>query len=72
MPRVGLEPTISVLEGAKTVHALDSAATVTGVSTILLSSNEDKARKVVGVTSNLDYSTIHLEAHYVSVYRTQR
>jgi hypothetical protein len=30
MPRVGLEPTIPVFERAKTVHALDSAATVIG------------------------------------------
>jgi hypothetical protein len=30
MPKVGLEPTIPVFEGAKTVHALDCAATVIG------------------------------------------
>jgi hypothetical protein len=30
MSRVGFEPTIPVLEWAKTVHALDSAATVIG------------------------------------------
>jgi hypothetical protein len=30
MPRVGLEPTIAAFEGAKTVHALDRAATVIG------------------------------------------
>jgi hypothetical protein len=30
MPWVGLEPTISVFERAKTVHALDRAATVIG------------------------------------------
>jgi hypothetical protein len=30
MPRVGFEPTIPVLEQAKTVHALDRAATVIG------------------------------------------
>jgi hypothetical protein len=30
MPLVGFEPTIPVFERAKTVHALDSAATVTG------------------------------------------
>jgi hypothetical protein len=28
MPRVGFEPTIPVFERAKTVHALDGAATV--------------------------------------------
>jgi hypothetical protein len=28
MPRVGFEPTISVFEGAKTVHASDFAVTV--------------------------------------------
>jgi hypothetical protein len=30
MPRVGLEPTTPVFERAKTVHALDRAATVIG------------------------------------------
>jgi hypothetical protein len=30
MPRVGFEPTIPVLEGANTFHALDRAATVIG------------------------------------------
>jgi hypothetical protein len=30
MPRVGLEPTIPAFQRAKTVHALDRAATVTG------------------------------------------
>jgi hypothetical protein len=30
MPRVGLEPTIPAFERAKTVHALDRAATVVG------------------------------------------
>jgi hypothetical protein len=30
MPQMGLEPTIRVFERAKTVHALDSAATVIG------------------------------------------
>jgi hypothetical protein len=33
MPRVGVEPTIKVFERAKTVHALDCAATVMGLST---------------------------------------
>jgi hypothetical protein len=31
MPRVGLEPTILVFQGEKTVHALDCAATVLGM-----------------------------------------
>jgi hypothetical protein len=31
MPRVGFEPKIPALERAKTVHALDHAATVTGI-----------------------------------------
>jgi hypothetical protein len=31
MPRVGFEPTIPVFERAKTVHALDGAATVIGI-----------------------------------------
>jgi hypothetical protein len=29
MPQVGFEPTVQVFERAKTVHALDRAATVT-------------------------------------------
>jgi hypothetical protein len=32
MPRVGTEPTISAFEWAKTVHALDRAAIVIGLS----------------------------------------
>jgi hypothetical protein len=32
MPHVGFEPTIPVFEGAKTVHALERAATVIGKS----------------------------------------
>jgi hypothetical protein len=32
MPRVGFEPTIPVFERAKTVHALDRAVTVTGIT----------------------------------------
>jgi hypothetical protein len=31
MPKVGFEPTIPASEQAKTVHALDCAATVTGI-----------------------------------------
>jgi hypothetical protein len=34
MPRVEFEPTILAFEEAKTVHALDRAATVTGISRI--------------------------------------
>jgi hypothetical protein len=37
MPWVGFEPTILVFERAKTVHSLDSAATVTGVFNIFFS-----------------------------------
>jgi hypothetical protein len=32
MPRVGFEPTIPASKRAKTVHALDNSATVTGQS----------------------------------------
>jgi hypothetical protein len=35
MPRGGFEPTIPVFEWAKTVHALDRAATVTGIVCVL-------------------------------------
>jgi hypothetical protein len=34
MPRVGFEPTTLVFGRAKTVHALDSAATVIGIQSI--------------------------------------
>jgi hypothetical protein len=34
MPGVGFEPTIPASEGAKTVHALDSAVTETGCSSL--------------------------------------
>jgi hypothetical protein len=42
MPRVGYEPTTAVFKRAKTVHALDRAATVTGTyrKFFLLISNE--------------------------------
>jgi hypothetical protein len=33
MPRAGFEPTVPVLKQAKTVHALDLAATVIGLDT---------------------------------------
>jgi hypothetical protein len=36
MPRVGFEPTIPVFKRAKTVHALDCAATVIGYLCIYL------------------------------------
>jgi hypothetical protein len=35
MPGVGFQPTISPFEGAKTVYALDRAATVIGISNLL-------------------------------------
>jgi hypothetical protein len=42
MPRVGFEPTIPVLERAKTVHALDIAATVIGICWEGLEENREK------------------------------
>jgi hypothetical protein len=39
MPRLGLEPTIRMFEQAKTVHALDRAATVIGLLYIYLHDN---------------------------------
>jgi hypothetical protein len=39
MPQVGFEPTIPVIERAKTVHALDRAATVIGGSLHLVNVN---------------------------------
>jgi hypothetical protein len=43
MPRVGLEPTITASERAKTVHALNCSATVTGKLTfIFINVNKQK------------------------------
>jgi hypothetical protein len=39
MPRVGFEPTIPAFERAKTVHALDGAATVIGSTNLLADLN---------------------------------
>jgi hypothetical protein len=41
MPRVGSEPTIPVSERAKTVHASDHAAIVTGFYIIIVGPNEE-------------------------------
>jgi hypothetical protein len=43
MPRVGSEPTIPVSERAKTVHALDRAATVTGLCSLF---NDEKCQQM--------------------------
>jgi hypothetical protein len=40
MPQVEFEPTIPVFDRAKTVHALDRAATVIGNGTILTRAKE--------------------------------
>jgi hypothetical protein len=42
MPRVGFKPTIPAFERAKTVHALDRAATVIGGSRIIRRKNREK------------------------------
>jgi hypothetical protein len=46
MPRVGFDPTTAVLERAKTVHALDGAATVIGLSTIRIHKNSSSVREL--------------------------
>jgi hypothetical protein len=43
MPRVGFEPTIPVFERAKTVHALDCAATVIGYTVTFTCIKENSA-----------------------------
>jgi hypothetical protein len=43
MPRVGFESTISVFQRAKTVHALDRAATVMGPSVTMSVINPTRA-----------------------------
>jgi hypothetical protein len=48
MPWVGFEPTIPAFERAKTVHALDRAATVTGISAINVLQSGMKARMKSG------------------------
>jgi hypothetical protein len=40
MSQVGFEPTISVFERAKTVHALKRAATVIGISSLLVTDSQ--------------------------------
>jgi hypothetical protein len=52
MPGVGFEPTISVFERAKTVHALDRAAAAIGLPTVyrtkiseLINSEWEQTRK---------------------------
>jgi hypothetical protein len=53
MPRLGFEPTIPVFERAETVHALDRAATVTGIqmSTLLYFSRHCSFLDVTDKTS---------------------
>jgi hypothetical protein len=41
MPSVGLEPINSASKGAKTVHALDRSATVTGLIKLALCKKND-------------------------------
>jgi hypothetical protein len=52
MPRVGFEPTIPASKRAKTVHALDNSATVTG----LVESVNDKLKIMLkkGVVTHFD------------------
>jgi hypothetical protein len=42
MPRVGLEPTTPVFKRAKTIRALDRAATVIGIRALHPSLNREK------------------------------
>jgi hypothetical protein len=44
MPSVGFEPTIPASERAKTVHALDRSATVTGFNSLTGERNEKKLK----------------------------
>jgi hypothetical protein len=53
MPKVGFQPTIPKFERAKTVHALDRAATVIGDYTFI----KYKSSKIVLLT--LPYRKIH-------------
>jgi hypothetical protein len=46
MPRVGFEPTIPVFERAKTVHALDGAATEIGSGKIDWTTVEIKMKDI--------------------------
>jgi hypothetical protein len=47
MPRVGFEPMIPVFERAKTVHALDRAATVIGFILYTVKQNKQEEAKVM-------------------------
>jgi hypothetical protein len=60
MPWVGFEPTIPVFERAKTVHALDRAATVTGSFLVIQNylGREFLAAVTVTYTSTLNVKTL--------------
>jgi hypothetical protein len=47
MPEVGFEPTITASERAKTVHALDSSATVTGSKIRKILNSDSKVMQLV-------------------------
>jgi hypothetical protein len=54
MPWVGFEPTITGLEGVKTVHALDRAATVIGT--------QDSAHKIIiMIRSFIELKQLHMQ-----------
>jgi hypothetical protein len=58
MPRVGFEPTIPAFERAKTVHALDLAATVIGWSLIS-----------VLIMPKVSYSLMEIDMSVAFIYR---
>jgi hypothetical protein len=62
MPWVGFVPTIPVFEGAKTVHALDRAATMIGISIVCTpihnSIYENFVCEAHGVSATQDLSNI--------------
>jgi hypothetical protein len=59
MPPVRLEPTISVLERAKTVRALDRAATVIGNNRVLRRTFGPKIDEVTGERRKLYNEELH-------------
>jgi hypothetical protein len=74
MPWVGFEPTIPVFERAKTVHALDCAATVTGIWTEglqgKLTYSEETYPNVTSCTTNPAWLDLGKEVHGSNLCQT--
>jgi hypothetical protein len=68
MPRVGVEPTIPEFETAKTVHALDRAATVIGTWAGTKAEIEIKLTQDLEFNDAGDNTTVHVRDFTVSYH----